>query len=158
MHLLAATPGSLDDGALLTSTRRNPVPIDFGYVGDLTPDGVNVSLLCQLLRQGLTPVCSSITCTDRGQLLNTNADTVAGAVSLAMRHYFQTRLIFVFDKPGVIYPGATREMPLLSRKQYEQMKEQGYITGGMIPKLDNAFAALEQGIEQVYVGNTRIQQ
>lgn len=146
------------DNSLFTSTKRAPTPIDFGFVGDMDAESVNAPFLCQLLRNGITPVCCSITCTSDGQLLNTNADTVASSVSRAMRHYFQTRLIFVFDKAGVLYPGVAEALPLLSKKQYQQMKEQGYISGGMIPKLDNAFAALEQGIEQVYVGNTRIQQ
>ncbi len=145
------------DGSTMVSVQRNPQPVDFGFVGDLSPEGINTDLINDLLRLHITPVFCAITCTREGQLLNTNADTVAGVLASAMRKYYHVRLIFVFDKEGVLYPETGEVIPLLSKKQYLVLKEQKIVTSGMLPKLDNAFAALEKGIEEVYVGKTKLQ-
>lgn len=145
------------DAGCMRSVRRAPEPLDYGFVGDITPQGINTHFLASLLRAHTTPVCCSITCTAEGQLLNTNADTIASNMAISMCDYFTTRLIFAFDKDGVLYPKATAPIPLLSYKQYQAMKADGAITDGMIPKLDNAFSALEQGVATVCIGKTQLQ-
>lgn len=145
------------DGALMTSTQRPAHPVDYGFVGDLKPEGIQTALLVRLLHLPAVPVLCSITCTAQGQLLNTNADNVALCVAVALSQHFSTRLVYVFDKEGVLYPQATEPIPLLSYKQFMHMKEVGQVKDGMIPKLETAFHALRQGVESVSVGKTVIQ-
>ncbi|MEJ1730044.1 acetylglutamate kinase, partial [Escherichia coli] len=145
------------DGRCIITRKRDPEPVDFGYVGDITDSSVDAVFIQKLLNDGLVPVFSSVTCDNSGQLLNTNADTVASALALAFRSIYTVRLRFIFDKEGVCCPGSDRPLPLLSRTQYEKLRCQDIVSGGMIPKIENALRALERGIEEVYIGNTYIQ-
>ena len=145
------------DGRCIITRKRDPEPVDFGYVGDITDSSVDAVFIQKLLNDGLVPVFSSVTCDNSGQLLNTNADTVASALALAFRSIYTVRLRFIFDKEGVCCPGSDRPLPLLSRTQYEKLRCHDIVSGGMIPKIENALRALERGIEEVYIGNTYIQ-
>jgi acetylglutamate kinase len=145
------------DGGCIIADKRKPEPVDYGFAGDLKDGSVNTIFIRQLLDKGLVPVFSPITCDPAGQLLNTNADTIASALAVAFRRYYTVRLRFLFDREGVCCPGSDKPLPLLSRAQYEKLRDQGTISDGMIPKVENALRALEQGIDEVLIGNTCIQ-
>lgn len=140
------------DGDLLRAHKRKHPSIDFGWVGDV--DTVNIALLDRWIGQGLVPVIAPLTHDGSGQLLNTNADTIAQEIAQAMSQHFAARLIFSFEKNGVLLDVAdeSSRIPVLNFAHYQQLKTQKIITAGMIPKLDNAFAALQKGVRQVAIG------
>ena len=136
-----------DANIILARKRRHP-GIDFGYVGDI--ERVNVAPLLQFLGAGLFPVFAALTHNGEGTMLNTNADTIAAALARSLFAHYQTTLIYCFDKKGVL--AASNEdsvMPVLTREQYQSLRAQGIISRGMIPKLDEAFAALQAGAHAV---------
>jgi acetylglutamate kinase len=126
--------------------------IDYGFVGDV--DAVNRTFLQQLLAQGRTLVFAPITHDGRGQLLNTNADTVAKEIAEALSASFAVSLVYSFEKSGVLL-NADDDASVIGRidaAYYKELKEQRVIFAGMIPKLDNAFAALDGGVQKVIIG------
>lgn len=141
------------DGDLVPATRRSPEPVDFGYVGDVNPVDINTSLLESLLGRGITPVFCAITHDRNGSLLNTNADTMASSLAIALSRDFYTKLIYCFEKEGVLFDQNNPDsvVPLITRSNYQTMRENGAITEGMLPKLDNAFAAIESGVSEVCI-------
>jgi len=139
------------DMNLIIADKRPVKDIDYGFVGDVTK--VNYQLLTLLLKSGITPVIAPLTHDGKGQLLNTNADTIASEISGAMSDLYKVSLIFCFEKPGVLSnPGddnsVIRELAALS---YQSFKEKGIIHSGMIPKIDNSFDALQKGVKQVII-------
>lgn len=140
------------DGNAILSKKRAAKPIDFGWVGDVVK--VNDSLFTGLLSLGITPVCCALTHDKNGQLLNTNADTIASQIALALAQQFDVTLYYCFELPGVLKdvqdPSSLIEH--LSPKLYQQLKENKSIHSGMIPKLDNAFAAIDKGVKEVAIG------
>ena len=144
------------DAGCILADKRKPEPLDYGYVGDLGKESVNVHYIQSILENGLVPVFSPITCDHAGQLLTTNADTIASALAVAFRGFYMVRLRYVFDREGVCCPGSEKPLSLLSRAQYEKLRDQGTISDGMIPKVENALCALEQGVGEVFIGNTCI--
>ncbi len=143
------------DAGSIRAVRRPPQPIDFGYVGDV--EKVNVSILRLLLDAELVPVFAPLTYSQEGDVLNTNADTIATALARALSKSFPTRLFFCLDVPGVLHDPENQQtlIPRLSRSRYQHLKENGLIRGGMIPKLDNGFAALAGGVKQVVLCHFR---
>ncbi len=131
------------DGDAVRSVRRAAEPVDYGLVGD--PVAVNVPFLEGLLEQGAVPVFCAITHDGEGQLLNTNADTVAATLAVAMR----ARLVYCFEKRGVM--SGERVVERLDEAGYAAMKARGEVFAGMIAKLDNVFAALRGGAAEVVV-------
>ncbi len=131
------------DGNAIRSVRRAAEPIDYGFVGD--PVAVNVPFLEGMSAQGVVPVFCAITHDAAGQLLNTNADTVASVLAVAMR----ARLIYCFEKCGVM--SGEQVVESLDEAGYAEMKARGEVFGGMIAKLDNVFAALRGGAAEVVV-------
>ena len=143
------------DGDLLKSVRR-PVKdgIDFGYVGDVLP-GTDTALLQLLLDNGYTPVVAPLTHDGQGQLLNTNADTMAQELAKALAPLYSVKLVYTFEKNGVLLDTTddASVIPLLEPGYYGELKAAGTIYAGMIPKLDNAFAAVAAGVKQVVIGS-----
>lgn len=138
------------DGGWMKSVKR-PIKhgIDYGYVGDVIE--VNGAHLHRLLDNGLTPVIAPITYSAEGLLLNTNADTVASQTAISLAPNVQ--LTFCFEKAGVL-SNPDDESSLIARitpETYTQLKADGIISGGMIPKIDNAFAAIEHGVQSVRI-------
>lgn len=138
------------DGGWMKSVKR-PIKhgIDYGYVGDVIE--VNGAHLRTLLDNGLTPVIAPITYSAEGLLLNTNADTVASQTAISLAPNVQ--LTFCFEKAGVL-SNPDDESSLIARitpESYTQLKAEGIISGGMIPKIDNAFAAIEHGVQSVRI-------
>ncbi len=145
------------DGDSVPATKRAPEPIDFGYVGDVNPANINSSFLESLLARGICPVFCAITHDRNGSLLNTNADTMASSVAIAMSRDYNVKLIYCFEKDGVLFNQEDPEsiVPLITRSNYEKLKEEGVVSGGMIPKLDNAFQAIESGVSEVTIKHAR---
>jgi acetylglutamate kinase len=143
------------DGNTIQGSKRPVKDIDYGFVGDLTPASVNQTLLQQLVTAGLTPVLCPIIHDGQGQLLNTNADTIASAVAVALADAFAVTLHYCFEKNGVLRDVADDHSVIreINSEKYAELKQQGIIADGMLPKLENAFAALHQGVSQVIIGH-----
>ncbi|GAA4349068.1 acetylglutamate kinase [Hymenobacter saemangeumensis] len=143
------------DGNLIRAQKRPVTEVDYGFVGDLTEAGINTGLLRQLLGAGLLPVCCAITHDGQGQLLNTNADTIASTLARALAPHYRVALHYCFEKDGVLLDvnDPASVLPRLTPGQYQELKASGAIAAGMLPKLDNAFAALAAGVEQVVIEN-----
>ncbi|HET9744417.1 MAG TPA: acetylglutamate kinase [Chitinophagaceae bacterium] len=149
----------VDGDTILAHKRKHPA-IDFGYVGDV--DAVNVPLLRKLLDQHLSLVFAPITHDMSGQLLNTNADTIAQEIAKAMSSEYEVKLIYSFEKAGVLQDinDDTSVIQKLNWEEYQKLKapprsplgDGGKIFAGMIPKLDNAFAAVNSGVKEVIIG------
>lgn len=141
------------DANSIRATRRNPEPVDFGFVGDIDASGVNVLLLEHLLDAGITPVFCAITHDGRGTLLNCNADTVASAVAVGASALGSTRLVYCFEQPGVMADinDPSSLIPLINPAEYESLRSSGVVNKGMIPKLDNAFRAISSGVDSVEI-------
>lgn len=125
--------------------------IDYGLVGDIKK--VNVRLINEFLSKGYVPVFASITHNGKGQLLNTNADSIAGEVAKALTCDYNVRLVYCFDKKGVLYDERDENSIIntLNYIDFQRYKEKKVITGGMLPKLDNAFKSLSAGVKEVII-------
>lgn len=138
------------DGGWMKSVKR-PIKngIDYGYVGDVTE--VNGAHLRTLVENGLVPVIAPITYSAEGLLLNTNADTVASQTAISLAPDVQ--LTFCFEKAGVLSnpDDESSLIPRITPESYDQLKAEGIVSGGMIPKIDNAFAALRDGVRSVRI-------
>ena len=151
------------DGAVIKAVKRPPVKlgtsgrtVDYGHVGDITPDGVDSGLIDGFLKAGLTPVFCAITCDTEGNLLNTNADTVASAIAVSLASTASTDLIYCFEKDGVL-ADRNDDSSLIERitpAYFEELKARGIVADGMLPKLENAFKAINSGVERVVIKNS----
>lgn len=145
------------DADLIRAVKRPVLSIDYGYAGDVDPHGVNTDFLLMLLRAGITPVICAITHDGHGQLLNTNADTIASCIASALVPVGNISLTYCFEKEGVLYDkdddGSV--IPEIGPEDYRTLKEEGRIAAGMIPKLDNAFNALHSGVGRVTITHAR---
>ena len=143
------------DGNVIQGTKRAVKDIDYGFVGDLTSASVNKNLILNLLQAGLTPVLCPIIHDGQGQLLNTNADTIASAVAVALAADAAVTLHYCFEKNGVLRDVNNDDsvIPEINSTSYAELKAQGIIADGMLPKLENAFAALNQGVSRVIIGH-----
>jgi acetylglutamate kinase len=141
-----------DGDSILAHKRQHPV-LDYGFVGDV--DAINTRFLQHLLEQQFTPVFAPITHNQLGQLLNTNADTIAQEIAKAMSREYDTLLIYSFEKNGVLLDAgdSSTVIPVMNSEYYEELKIKEKIFAGMIPKLDNAFEALNNGVKKVVIGN-----
>ncbi|WP_341656638.1 acetylglutamate kinase [Blattabacterium cuenoti] len=144
------------DGNCIQSYLRKMKNIDYGYVGDINLKSVNTHLIKFLLKKNITPVLCSITHNGIGNLLNTNADTIAAyiAMSLAKEKDCEVELHFCFEKKGVLRNVQDSESYLkkINFHLFQKMKQNHTITNGMIPKLENAFFAFQNGVSKVNIG------
>jgi acetylglutamate kinase len=140
-----------DGNAILAHKRIHPI-MDYGFAGDI--DEVNSSFFQNLLQQNLTPVIAPITHDQKGQLLNTNADTIAQETAKALSQFYDVQLIYSFEKDGVLLDvnDANSVIKKINADYYKELKAEGKIFAGMIPKLDNAFTALNSGVKKVIIG------
>jgi acetylglutamate kinase len=140
------------DGNIMLAHKRIHSSIDYGYAGDM--DRVNMDRLKQLIELSFIPVIAPITHNGKGQLLNTNADSIAQETAKALSACYDVTLVYSFEKKGVLadIQDENSVIATLLPSYYEQLKTEEKIFAGMIPKLDNAFAALEGGVKQVIIG------
>ena len=177
------------DGNAIKARKRPPVhveslgeEVDYGYVGDVTAESVNAGFIYSLLEKGIVPVFNAINHDGNGNLLNTNADTIASSVAIAMANYryrtprevcsrceectfcsddgrltHVTDLIFCFEKDGVLYDkdDDSSVIPEIDREKFAQLKAEGRVADGMIPKLTNSFKAIDSGVAKVIIKHAR---
>ena len=141
------------DGNMIRAVRRPVKDVDYGFVGDITANSVNSTLLYFLLKQNVIPVFAPLTHAN-GVMLNTNADTIAQVLSVSLSIHFDVRLIFCFEKKGVLknVDDETSTIRLLNDVTYHQLLQQGAFADGILPKLENAFSAIHAGVKEVLIG------
>ncbi len=139
------------DGGVILAKKRPKKEIDYGYVGDV--EKVDNLLISNFLINNLTPVFAPLTFDIEGNILNTNADTQASSVAVAMANEYDVNLIYCFEKKGVLSNPEDDSSVInqLTPELYARYKQEGVINAGMIPKLDNAFAALQKGVKKVII-------
>ena len=177
------------DGNAIKARRRPPVhveslgtEVDYGFVGDVTADSVNAKFIYSLLQQGIVPVFNAINHDGKGNLLNTNADTIASSVAIAMANYkyrtprevcsrceectfcsddgrltHETELIYCFEKDGVLYDKDDDSSVIaeINKEKFAELKAEGIVADGMIPKLSNSFKAIDNGVARVIIKHAR---
>lgn len=144
------------DGNVILSEKRKNSEVDFGFVGDVI--SVNKELISTLLFQNITPVFSAITHDGNGQLLNTNADTIASEIAISLSETFDVNLIYFFEKKGVLLNSEDEESVIeeIDSEKYTALKNQKIIHSGMLPKLENCFKSLSNGVQNIIIGNQNI--
>jgi acetylglutamate kinase len=142
------------DMNLMRASKRPVKEVDYGWVGDLTAEGVRVDAFVRLLEAGEVPVLAPLTHDGNGHLLNTNADTIASCVAIALSAHYQVHLVFCFDQKGVFrHPNNPDSViPLIRPTDMPALMAEGALRDGILPKLENAFAACRAGVEQVLIG------
>lgn len=143
------------DGNVIKAIKRPVRDVDYGFAGDILVDSVNSLAIKKFLDAGFTPVFSAITHNGTGQLLNTNADTIASALSTSLAEHYETSLVYCFEKNGVLMDVNDDNSVIenITALDFSNYKERGIISDGMVPKLQNAFDAINKGVKSVYIGN-----
>lgn len=153
VNALGLTGADMD---IIRSHKRPPVtvdgsPVDFGFVGDVNrADG---QMLGKLIEAGTVPVIAPLTHDGEGHILNTNADTMASETAKALAAFYDVTLIYSFEKKGVLSNPDDDEsvIPVITRPDFERCKADGTISGGMLPKIENALSAVDAGVSQVII-------
>jgi acetylglutamate kinase len=137
----------------IISVKRPVKDIDYGFVGDVR--GVNAPVLSDLLKKGIVPVIAPLTHDGKGSMLNTNADTIAGETAKALAPHFDVKLVFCFEKKGVLQDENDDESIIseIDPIKFESLVKENIVSGGMIPKLENAFDAIRDGVKEVIITN-----
>ena len=141
------------DANIITSKIRENNEIDFGLVGDIVD--IETNFIQKLLELKISPIICPLTHNGSGQLLNTNADSIASEMSIKLSKYFKVTLKYCFDKSGILIDPVD-ELSIkktINKFDYQQLNEKNIITDGMIPKIDNCFHALENGVNEIYIGD-----
>ena len=177
------------DGNVIKASKRAPVyvetigtEVDYGYVGDVSEESVNAKFIYSLLEKGIVPVFNAINHDGEGNLLNTNADTIASSIAIAMSKYkyrtarevchrceecthcsddgkltHEVDLIYCFEKDGVLYDkdDDSSVIVIITPEKFAQLKSDGIVADGMIPKLTNSFKAIDKGVRKVIIKHAR---
>ncbi|MFD2999000.1 acetylglutamate kinase [Pontibacter toksunensis] len=144
------------DANTILASKRTVLEVDYGFAGDVAGNkSINVEVLHGMLALGITPVFAPLTHDGDGSLLNTNADTIASVLATALASRYQVKLTYCFEKRGVLQDATDDDSVIaqIDREKFLELKETGVVSAGMIPKLDNAFAALTQGVRAVQIGD-----
>ncbi|SHL92675.1 acetylglutamate kinase [Chitinophaga sp. CF418] len=143
------------DANIIPATKRPVKEIDYGFVGDISTADVQGNSLKALLEADLIPVFAPLTHDGKGQMLNTNADTIASSLAIALSKFYAVRLIYCFEKKGVLHSpdDDNSVITLIDRMIYEELKADNVLSDGILPKLENAFAAIESGVAEVLIGH-----
>lgn len=139
------------DGGVMLSHKRPVKDVDYGFVGDV--ERVDGDRLASLIEGGLTPVLAPLTHDGHGHLLNTNADTIAAEAAKALAARYDVTLVYCFEKPGVLADpdDDTSLIPVITRQDFARLAADGTVSGGMLPKLENAFSAISAGVSRVNI-------
>lgn len=148
VNALGMTGADMD---ILRADKRPVKEVDYGFVGDVKQ--ANGAALAQLIRGGVIPVLAPLTHDGKGNLLNTNADTIAGEAAKALAQHFDVTLVYCFEKKGVLSDENDDDsvIPTIDATLFEELVATGVVQGGMIPKLENAFEALRAGVKEVII-------
>ncbi|WP_126245524.1 acetylglutamate kinase [Chitinophaga rhizosphaerae] len=143
------------DANIIPAVKRPVKDVDYGFVGDIPAGAVQTAPLQLLLDAGLTPVLSPLTHNGKGQILNTNADTIASSVAVALAAHYDVRLVFCFEKKGVLRDANDDDsvINLINQDVYRELLAAGALSDGILPKLENAFAAIGNGVKEVLIGH-----
>ena len=141
------------DGDAIQAHKRPVKEIDYGFAGDV--DGINNQMISKLLNADLTPVFCAMTHDGNGQLLNTNADTIASELAIGMSEFYDTTLYYCFEKKGVLMNVADDNSVVknIDSSKYQELLNDGIIADGMLPKLENCFHALNKNVSKVCIGH-----
>ncbi|MEM8763724.1 MAG: acetylglutamate kinase [Bacteroidota bacterium] len=142
------------DGNAIQAHKRPVKEVDFGFVGDV--DSVQRENLSRLLDAGFSPVFCALTHDGKGQLFNTNADTIAAELAVGLAERYETNLFYCFEKKGVLEDIANEDSVIehINTQKYQALLQAGSIADGMLPKMHNCFYALENQVQKVHIGNT----
>jgi acetylglutamate kinase len=144
------------DGNTIIAKKRPVSTVDYGFVGDVVKVNIMVSKL--LLNNNITNIFSAISHDQKGQLLNTNADTIASELAIAFSKFYKVELYYCFEKNGVLESIDDNDSVIeqINQETYQKLKKSGIINKGMIPKLDNCFYALEKNVSKVCIGKSNM--
>ena len=136
---------------VIRSVKRPVKDVDYGFVGDV--EQVDATLLSDLIHKGVVPVMAPLTHDGHGNMLNTNADTIAGETAKALAPLFDVTLVYCFEKKGVLRDENDDDsvIPVITPEEFKENVARGIIQGGMIPKLENSFSAIDAGVSQVVI-------
>ena len=139
------------DMDVIRSHKRPVKDVDYGFVGDV--ERVDGAKLSRLIEAGVTPVMAPLTHDGRGRMLNTNADTIAAETAKALAAEYDVTLVYCFEKPGVLADpdDDSSLIPVITRQDFARLAADGTVAGGMLPKLENAFAAISAGVARVNI-------
>ena len=148
MAALGLTGADMD---VVRAYRRPVGEVDYGFVGDV--DRVDAERLALLLEAGVTPIMAPLTHDGQGTMLNTNADTIASVAAQALAPLYDVTLIYCFEKSGVLRDADddSTVIPRITRVDYERLVADGTISGGMMPKIENALSAIDAGVHKVII-------
>src|SRR5690606_36235959 len=141
------------DANIITAKKRTSGKVDYGLVGDVIQEKLNGKMLASFLENGLVPVFAPITHDGNGQLFNTNADTIASALAVSLAAFFKVQLVYCFEKRGVLSDPEDDSSVIqeINAHKYKELVEDGTVSEGMLPKLENAFSALNKGVSSVII-------
>jgi acetylglutamate kinase len=145
------------DANIIPAIKRPVKEIDYGFVGDVDTSKMQVDNLQLLLSAGLTPIIAPLTHDGKGQMLNTNADTIASTLAVALGKKYDVRLIYCFEKKGVLesVEDDNSVINLITKDKYQQLLADKKLFDGIIPKIDNAFDAINAGVKEVLIGDAK---
>jgi len=143
------------DANIIPATKRPVKDIDYGFVGDVMQEKIGSKNLEVLLANDFTLVIAPLTHDNNGQMLNTNADTIASSLSVALSKSYDVRLIYCFEKSGVLenIDDDNSVITLITKEKYQQLLAGKKLFDGILPKIDNAFAAINSGVKEVLIGH-----
>ena len=143
------------DANIIPASKRPVKDIDYGFAGDVKARDINESVLDILLQQNITPVIAPLTHDGKGQILNTNADTIASSLAVALSRLYDVRLIYCFEKKGILadVEDDNSVVNLITKEKYGQLLEEKKLFDGILPKIDNAFSAINNGVKEVLIGH-----
>lgn len=143
------------DGNIIPAVKRPVKEIDYGFVGDIDSSQLAVESWQLLLNNNFVPVVAPLTHDGKGQMLNTNADTIASALAVALSKKYEVRLIYCFEKKGVLenIEDENSVINLINKEKYRQLLVDKKLADGILPKIDNAFAAIDNGVMEVLIGH-----
>ena len=143
------------DANIIPAVKRPVKDIDYGFVGDVLKEKIPVKNLEVLLANNFTLVIAPLTHDGNGQMLNTNADTVASSLAVALSNSYDVRLIYCFEKNGVLenVDDDDSVITLITKEKYQQLLKDKKLFDGILPKIDNAFAAIDNGVKEVLIGH-----
>lgn len=145
------------DANLIPAIRRPVKEIDYGWVGDIESSKLKAQSLQLFLENNMVPVFAPLTHDGEGHILNTNADTIASSVAVALSAFYNVRLIYCFERKGVLeyVDDADSVINLINKEKYQQLLAEEKLFAGIIPKIDNAFAAIDAGVKEVLIGDAK---
>jgi acetylglutamate kinase len=143
------------DANIIPAKKRAVKEVDFGWVGDIDNSQVKSENLKALLESNFTPILAPLTHDVQGHILNTNADTIASSIAVAISKYYDVRLIYCFEKKGVLenVEDENSVIQLINKEKYKQLIDEQKLFAGILPKIDNAFAAIDAGVHEVLIGD-----